>query len=196
MKLLVDTKAQRVVYAKAGKEVIDFLFSLLALPLSTVTKLLATSARAGSVSPLDQQLTAAAKRPTATGAMVGSVGNLYRSVESLDGGGHVCCHDAAKDALLKPATIPQLVGATPTAAVPAEAPPKPDGGQLFRCKGCSCSSSAAAAAAVNAGSGSSGGYVWDTVMYTVMDDLSVVPISTITAVAALVSLGVTDISGL
>ena len=33
-------------------------------------------------------------------------------------------------------------------------------------------------------------------MYTVMDDLSVAPISTITAVAALVSLGVTDISGL
>ena len=27
MKLLVDTKAQRVVYAEAGKEVIDFLFS-------------------------------------------------------------------------------------------------------------------------------------------------------------------------
>jgi hypothetical protein len=53
MKLLVDTKAQRVVYAEAGKEVIDFLFSLLALPLSAVTKLLATSARAGSVSPPD-----------------------------------------------------------------------------------------------------------------------------------------------
>ena len=32
--------------------------------------------------------------------------------------------------------------------------------------------------------------------YTVMDDLSVAPISTITAVTALVSLGVTDISGL
>jgi hypothetical protein len=53
---------------------------------------------------------------------------------------------------------------------------------------------AVAAAAADAGSGSSGGgYVRDMVTYTVMDDLSVEPIST---VSALVSLGVTDISGL
>lgn len=201
-----------------------------------MTKLLGTSARADSVvdSPLDQQLTAAAnKRPTApaTGAMVGSVGNLYQSMESLDAGGHVCGRDAAKvDALLKPATVLQLIA--PAAEAEALKPkPKPDCGQLFRCKGCSCSArcydyatrvsgtpcpvckrkmttevhlvepdggaAETAAADADAGSGSSsGGYVRDTVTYTVMDDLSVAPISTITAVTALASLGVTDISGL
>ncbi|XP_066308389.1 uncharacterized protein [Miscanthus floridulus] len=223
MKLLVDIKAQRVVFAEAGKEVVDFLFSLLALPLSAVTKLLATSGTRAQ--PLDhQRFTAAAEKlptTTTTCAMVGSVGNLYHSLESLDAGGHVCCRDAAKDALLKPATILQL---TPAASAPAEAPPNTDGGQLFRCKGCSCSPRCYdyatrvsgtpcpvckrkmttevqfvepdGGAAANAGSGSSGGYVRDTVTYTVLDDLSVAPISTITAVTALVSLGVTDISGL
>jgi hypothetical protein len=40
MKLTVDTKAQSVVYAEAGKDVVDFLFDLLTLPLATVVKLL------------------------------------------------------------------------------------------------------------------------------------------------------------
>ncbi|XP_066379322.1 uncharacterized protein [Miscanthus floridulus] len=35
MKLLVDTKAERVLYAEAGKDVVDFLFSFLALPVGT-----------------------------------------------------------------------------------------------------------------------------------------------------------------
>uniref|UniRef100_A0A0E0FFK5 Uncharacterized protein n=1 Tax=Oryza nivara TaxID=4536 RepID=A0A0E0FFK5_ORYNI len=41
MKLLVDSKAQRVLYAEeAGKDVVDFLSSLLTLPVATVVKLL------------------------------------------------------------------------------------------------------------------------------------------------------------
>jgi len=60
MKLLVDTKGGRVLYAEAGKDVVDFLFSLLALPVGTVVKILSQD------------------------AMVGSIGNLYRSVETPD----------------------------------------------------------------------------------------------------------------
>ncbi|CAO2161114.1 unnamed protein product [Urochloa humidicola] len=40
MKLLVDTKAGRVLYAEASKDVVDFLFSLLTLPVGTVVKIL------------------------------------------------------------------------------------------------------------------------------------------------------------
>ena len=47
-----------------------------------------------------------------------------------------------------------------------------------------------------AGEGSTTGYVRDMVTYTVMDDLSVAPMSTICAVTALAGLGVTDITGL
>jgi hypothetical protein len=77
MKLLVDTKAARVLYAEASKDVVDFLFSLLTLPVGTVVKILGTD------------------------AMFGSIGNLYGSVEKLD---ETCVRSAdAKGALLAPA---------------------------------------------------------------------------------------------
>nr|XP_045090058.1 uncharacterized protein LOC123497541 [Aegilops tauschii subsp. strangulata] len=78
MKLLVNSKTQRVLYAEAGKDVVDFLFSLLTLPVGTVVKLLSTD------------------------TMVGSVGNLYGSVEKLDD--TYISRDDAKKALLTPAT--------------------------------------------------------------------------------------------
>ncbi|OEL19705.1 hypothetical protein BAE44_0019276 [Dichanthelium oligosanthes] len=225
MTLLVDTKAGRVLYAEAGKDVVDFLFSLLALPLGAVTKLLTAGAGAAASvsSPFDPPPphSAVAKLP-ATGAMVGSVGNLHRSVESLDAGHVVCCGES-RDALLGPAAVLQLLVAAPAPAAP------PPNGRLYRCKGCSCSaacynyattvsstpcpvckgkmttevqlvqpdgSAKSAAAAADAGSSSSKGYVRDMVTYTVMDDLTVAPMSTITAVTELAALGVTDISGL
>jgi hypothetical protein len=46
------------------------------------------------------------------------------------------------------------------------------------------------------GSGSSRGYVRDMMTYTVMDDLSIEPVSTISAVTSIIALGVSDISGL
>jgi len=77
MKLLVDTKGGRVLYGEASKDVVDFLFSLLTLPVATVVKILSQD------------------------AMVGSIGNLYGSVETLDET-YVRSADA-KTALLAPA---------------------------------------------------------------------------------------------
>ncbi|XP_051196716.1 uncharacterized protein [Lolium perenne] len=57
MKLFVDVGAGRVVFAEAGKDVVDFFFSLLALPLGRADRLLA-----------------------ALGGTGGCVGNLYVSV--------------------------------------------------------------------------------------------------------------------
>ena len=59
LKLLIDKNAQKVLFAEAGKDTVDFLFTILALPLSTVIRLLTK-----------QQ-------------MVGCLANLYDSVESL-----------------------------------------------------------------------------------------------------------------
>ena len=80
-----------MLYAEAGKDVVDFLFSLLALPLGAVAKLLTAGAGAGSVvAPLDgpaaPTTAVVAKFLPAAGAMVGSVGNLHRSAEALDAG--------------------------------------------------------------------------------------------------------------
>ncbi|XP_039135869.1 uncharacterized protein LOC120273313 [Dioscorea cayenensis subsp. rotundata] len=60
LKLLIDPKANRVLFAEAGKQVVDFLFGLLALPLGSIVKVLGK----------DQ--------------MVGSIGLIYSSLETLD----------------------------------------------------------------------------------------------------------------
>ncbi|KDP37394.1 hypothetical protein JCGZ_08405 [Jatropha curcas] len=59
VKLLIDKKCQRVLFAEAGKEFVDFLFSLMSLPLGTVIRLLTKN------------------------SMVGCLGKLYESIESL-----------------------------------------------------------------------------------------------------------------
>ncbi|KAL9231415.1 hypothetical protein vseg_006647 [Gypsophila vaccaria] len=60
LKLLVDTTTNRVLFAEAGKDFVDFLFHIMSLPVATVVKLV-----------------------TATD-MVGCLGMLYRSIESLN----------------------------------------------------------------------------------------------------------------
>ncbi|KAI5346323.1 hypothetical protein PRUPE_2G228500 [Prunus persica] len=59
LKLLIDTKSHKVLFAEASKEVVDFLFSFLSLHVATVTRLLSTD------------------------GIVGYLGNLYQSAESL-----------------------------------------------------------------------------------------------------------------
>ncbi|XP_074289555.1 uncharacterized protein LOC141614709 [Silene latifolia] len=60
LKIVVDIKARKVVFAEAKKDFVDFLFYILSLPLSTVVKLLNEK------------------------GMMGCLGSLYKSVESLD----------------------------------------------------------------------------------------------------------------
>ncbi|KAM3353304.1 hypothetical protein ACQJBY_024455 [Aegilops geniculata] len=78
MKLLVDTKAGRVLFAEAGKDVVDFLFSLLALPVGTAVSLLGRR------------------------SMPGSAGDLYASVQRLDAAAYLL-PGADIGALLRPA---------------------------------------------------------------------------------------------
>ncbi|KAB2596070.1 hypothetical protein D8674_031520 [Pyrus ussuriensis x Pyrus communis] len=59
LKLLVDTKGHKVLFAEATKEVVDFLFTLLSLPVATVIRLLSKN------------------------DMVGCLGQLCESVENL-----------------------------------------------------------------------------------------------------------------
>lgn len=77
LKLLINTQTNRVLFAEAGKDCVDFLFQLMSLPISTVVRL------------LRQQ------------GMVGCLGNLYESIENLNE--TYVQPDMNKDALLKPA---------------------------------------------------------------------------------------------
>ncbi|KAI5002282.1 hypothetical protein ZWY2020_026932 [Hordeum vulgare] len=96
MKLLVDTRPPRprVVFVEACKDAVDFLFSLLTLPAGTAVRLLGKE------------------------SMAGSVGNLYSSVERLEGS--YLCPGFGKDALLCPA-----VEASPLLRLPALPAPAP-----------------------------------------------------------------------
>ncbi|KAM0840095.1 hypothetical protein ACQ4PT_059887 [Festuca glaucescens] len=112
MKLLVDTKSRRVLFAEAGKDVVDFLFSLLALPIGTTVKLLGEK------------------------SMVGSAGDLYGSVERLDD--TYVQPGAAKDALLRPAMAPSPAAASNAAllGLPSPAPmptPLAPAKRFYRC---------------------------------------------------------------
>ncbi|XP_051220366.1 uncharacterized protein [Lolium perenne] len=144
MKLLIDTKARRVLFAEASKDVVDFLFSLLALPVGTAVKLLGKD------------------------SMVGCVGNLYSSVEKLDG--TYVQPGAAKGAV------------TPAASANSTFFLSPD------------SSSGEATEAV--GSVGRKGFVQGIVTYTVMDDLTVTPMSSISGITLLNAFAVEDLSAL
>lgn len=56
MKLLVDTKGKRVLFAEAGKDCVDFLFYLLSLPVATVIRLLREEGMGVSLPKLYQSL--------------------------------------------------------------------------------------------------------------------------------------------
>ncbi|CAO2161098.1 unnamed protein product [Urochloa humidicola] len=203
MKLLVDTKAQRVLLAEAGKHVVDFLFSLLALPLATAVELVGTE------------------------GMVGSVGNLYTSVENLD---FTCVQPgAAKDALLGQTVAASPPASTKSSLLRLPEPPSSGHGQqpntLYRCTSsynngcrsyvagaygkqcpsCNCPMTTVANYLPPSGPVSSGqaaahggaqGFVKGIGTYTVTDDLTVAPMSAISSIMLLNTFAMTDIAAL
>ncbi|XP_060675410.1 uncharacterized protein LOC107413548 isoform X2 [Ziziphus jujuba] len=86
LKLLIDSRGQRVLFAEAGKDFVDFLFTLMSLPVGTVINLLSSN------------------------AMVGSLGKLYQSIENLDD--TLMQPNVDKETLLNPKP-PALNGANP-----------------------------------------------------------------------------------
>ncbi|CAO2193693.1 unnamed protein product [Urochloa humidicola] len=202
MKLLIDRKAQRVLFAEASKEVVDFLFSFLVLPLATAVKLVGKDGAPGSV------------------------GNLYGSVEKLDS--TYIQPGATKDTLLRPAVLSSPDGATLLRLSPPPAPPCGSGRQpisrsvMYRCtsivnsscrtyitdaygKACpTCGNRMAAVAqylppapAVGGQTaGAAEGFVQGVVTYMVMDDLMVTPMSAISSFLLLNAFAVTDLAAL
>jgi hypothetical protein len=189
VKLLVDTKSKRVLFAEAEKEFVDFLFSLLKLPIGAVAKLVSS------------------------GTMNGSVGRLYQSVDRI--GASYMVPGADKSELLQPSLL--RPGAEllllPQAAANGEAgkdtPPLLPKFKLFTCAGqcvtvtmerdapCpQCEQAMAtemtfvlpgSAPAADEGGGvlgeeESGGYVKGLVTYMVTDGLEVTSMSAISSI--------------
>ncbi|KAI5346322.1 hypothetical protein L3X38_014201 [Prunus dulcis] len=187
LKLLLDTKGRKVLFAEASKDVVDFLFTLLSLPVGTVISLLSKD------------------------GMVGSLGKLYESVENLDD--TYLQPNLDKDILLEPkatvagANILQLLTDSDGS----------DAKQFYMCTGCStrrisdvpgivCPSCRHAISTqviyvcpqptTVATSSSKGGYVKGVVTYMVMDNLEVKPMSTISSIAVLNQFNVKEVGAL
>ncbi|XP_062114751.1 uncharacterized protein LOC133825874 [Humulus lupulus] len=78
LKLLIDAKKKEVIFAEAGKEFTDFLFSILRVPIGTMIRLFLTNDI----------------------GMVGTLGKLYKSLENLSE--NYMQSNLNKDTLLKP----------------------------------------------------------------------------------------------
>ncbi|KAI3748696.1 hypothetical protein L6452_11958 [Arctium lappa] len=184
LKLLVDKKAQKVIFAEANKEFVDFLFQILSLPVGTVIKLLKKY------------------------SMVGSLGNLYNNIENISD--TYMQSKSSKDFILNPkianyvAHVPLLIpndhilmvrkfygcyhhlyiADDPNAICPS-------------CKtrmNTEASYVAEASAAKVTAEG--GGFVKEAVSYMVMDDLEVKPMSTISSITMLNKFNVKKIGDL
>ncbi|KAK3163919.1 hypothetical protein QOZ80_1AG0010160 [Eleusine coracana subsp. coracana] len=172
MNLLVDIKAQLVLYAEARKEVVDFLFSLLTLPVGTVVKILSKD------------------------SMVGSIGNLYGSVEELDE--TYVRSDHTKEALL--ASAGGYAGGKLLQLPEPQTQQEPASKEFYRCPynsytECQTNLTRRAGGVVAAATSTlaAAGFVQGIVTYTVMDDLKVAPMSTISGITLLNTFGITDI---
>ncbi|XP_021825135.1 uncharacterized protein LOC110766159 [Prunus avium] len=185
MKLLVDSTRGKVLFAEASKDVVDFLFTLLSLPVGTVIKLLSKD------------------------GMVGSLGKLYESVENLDD--TYLQPNLDKDMLLEPKATVAGANILPLLTNNVDSNAK----KFYMCSYCSSRSisDVHGTPCPNCSRGmnsemtyvspsptvarpSEGGYVKGVVTYMVMDDLEVTPMSTISSIAMLNKFNVKEVGAL
>ncbi|XP_075645405.1 uncharacterized protein LOC142616431 [Castanea sativa] len=187
LKLLIDTKGNKVLFAEAGKDFVDFLFNILSLPLGNVINLLTKN------------------------SMVGSLGNVYESIETLSEA--YLQPNQSKDAILKPET-PASATSYPlflSSTVKSVSVNKFYMCQYFHqnvaddprvtCPQCQYLMSVnvpyiSPAMAKEALSNDEGGYVKGVVTYVVMDDLVVKPMSTTSIITLLQKFNVKEIGAL
>ncbi|XP_062114750.1 uncharacterized protein LOC133825873 [Humulus lupulus] len=193
LKLLIDTKGKKVLFAEVGKDFIDFLFSILAMPIGTIIRLFSTN-------DID---------------MVGTLGKLYQSLENLSQ--IYIQSNVEKDTLLKPKL--SVEGGSATLFSLTNNDTNSTEKKLYYCSYCSttygrddprgnchrCNCSMREltyAPAPKVGSTSSseaelvGGFVKGVVTYMIMDDLEVKPMSTISCIALLNTFRVTEVGAL
>ncbi|XWS07822.1 hypothetical protein CRYUN_Cryun41cG0024600 [Craigia yunnanensis] len=204
LKLLVDVRGQRVLFAEAGKDFVDFLFNIMSLPVGTVVRFLNKE------------------------VMVGSLGKLYESIEKLSDVYMQPFQD--KDALLRPKVLISGAKNLPQLLPNIESSKDSKHKGFYRCGGlnysscrsyiaedskatcpqCRCTMTApvqlvetekkAPSNSLSSFSSSlseaEGGFVKGVVTYMVMDDLMVEPMSTISSIALLNRFNVKDIGAL
>lgn len=186
LKLLIDTKGKRVLFAEADKDFVDFLIHILCLPVGTVIGLLRKQ------------------------EMLGSLANLYGSIENLNDS--YLQPNQTKDTFLKP--VPPVSGGSSLPLLAPNGAPAPTVKKFYRCGQCALYVSddpnmvcpncrrnmvtnmiyvAPPPAKQMSGEG---GFVKGVVTYMVMDDLVVMPLSNISSITLLNKFNIKDVSTL
>ncbi|KAL3828502.1 hypothetical protein ACJIZ3_017304 [Penstemon smallii] len=174
MKLLINTQTKQVLFAEANKDCVDFLFHILSLPIASVIRLLRGQ------------------------GMVGSLPNLYESVENLNDS--YIQPDQTKNSLLKPKLAMSTTSSVPLMLLDYTVPQK----TIYRCSYCSIYSYSDDSSAICTSckyqmnrsmpyvappkvqkAFYEGGFVKEMVTYMVMDDLVVKPMSAVSGLALL-----------
>ncbi|KAI9156489.1 hypothetical protein LWI28_007529 [Acer negundo] len=185
LKLLIDKKGNKVLFAEASKDFVDFLFYLLSLPVGTVVKLLKQK------------------------SLVGALGKLYESIENLNES--YIQPNQNKNTLLNP-TNPLFATEVPLLLTDNQ---ESNTRKVYLCPrnyqhvadipNVTCphckvmmniETSIVKSAAANTGEVADGGFVKGVVTYMVMDDLEVKPVSTITSITMLNKFNVKDVGAL
>lgn len=190
IKLLIDTKAQKVCFAEAGDDVIELLSCLLCLPMGTIVNLLTKE------------------------CMVGSIGNVLDSVQELDA--KYVCSSKSKEPYLSPSPamlcpLQQLLDAplnvnssvfTCLGEIDSQTGRRIICGYFSDIKGsvcpsCYCYMDEEMRHVRNNGlviGTTSKGFVVGTTTYTITDDLSITPASSVSSINLLAQCGVKDLS--
>ncbi|KAE8671967.1 putative DNA polymerase zeta catalytic subunit [Hibiscus syriacus] len=164
LKLLAESTSQRVLFAEAGKDFVDFLFNILSLPVGTV------------VSVFTKQ------------EMVGCLGSLYHSLETMN---DTYIQPAVnKDILLRPAvsnnaaTVPPLLPISNSSKTI----------EIYRCgNNYNIRSCAVVNPQKKDSSSDEEGYVKGVITCMIMDDLVVQPMSAISCITLLNKFDIKDI---
>ncbi|GKE73143.1 hypothetical protein Tco_1535184, partial [Tanacetum coccineum] len=174
LKLLCDKKGQRVLFAEAPKEFVDFIFHIFSLPLGTLIEFIGSE------------------------QMVGCLGKLKDSIESFHG--TYLQPGVKKDNIFNPKT--PFNGNTFLLSYDAASVDKAGSSKgiysdymnvaMTRIQPKDVEVEAAAIEKINKG----GGYVKEVVTYMVMHDLVVKPMSTISSITLINKFGVKDLSQL
>ncbi|KAF3336583.1 hypothetical protein FCM35_KLT19169 [Carex littledalei] len=161
LKLLIEKKSQKVLFAEADKDVVDFLFSLLAMPIGSVIKLITKE------------------------SMTGRLGATYGILKQLDD--TYLLSTQTKSHLLNPTTS-TAVSTNPLLLSAADAACRKVMTVEAELEG---DDRACGPIAKKEEKGEKG-----FVTYAIMDDLSVMPMSTISTVTLLNRFGIKDLSTL
>ncbi|KAF3337466.1 hypothetical protein FCM35_KLT18053 [Carex littledalei] len=187
LKLLIDKRSNKVLFGEASKDVVDFIFSLLALPLGAITNLLRKD------------------------AMVGSIGKVYHSLSKLNE-----TYILSKEKVSSLVNPPLASTSNPQTnfLLPPSTNQDTKNRRIYLClnpnywncgyvsevPGVSCPSRHGLmnteAKIVNPVGSDGKGYVKGVVTYSLMDDLTVVPMSTISSIALLNKFQIKDLGSL